>query len=766
MLRLPVFITILIAALILSPQISLSSETLKKIEIQGNERISDSTILIYLKLQEGEKYTQTEIDSSIKELFGTGFFTNITIFPKKSNPQILVVDVEENPLINKVYFEGNKRIKDKILSKEISSVKGITYSLYKVRNDIKKISKLYQRRGRYAAKIEPKIVKLEQNRVNLVYEIIEGTKAKIRNIVFVGNNAFSDRELKKVIFSKEDAWYRFFSSADVYDPDKIMFDKELLRRHYMQEGYADFKINSFAAEISPAMDSLMLTFMVQEGEKYSFGDVSIESKIDEIDASELEKLIEIQKGDTFDERMIEQTIDKITEELGKKGYVFVDVEQDIKKDFENKILNLKLIVNETNKVYINKINIKNNVRTLDKVIRREFRVDEGDAYNATKVRRSKQRINNLGYFSSVKFKNVKTGYKDKVDIDVDIQETSTGHVNFAVGYNTSVGAIGSIGLSENNLLGKGQQIELEVQRAKKSADISFGFTEPYFMDMDLSAGFDVFKATRDNKSESSYSSDVRGFGLRFGYELTEYLYHGFRYSLKNEKVTGVSKTASVFVKNQVGKRTVSSIGQTFTYDKLDNFIDPSKGYVLRFSQDFAGLGGEAKYIQHQISGSTYRPIYKKDFILGLTVRAGHIKGFGKKGMRINDRFFLGSEYIRGFENAGIGPRDKKTRDALGGTTYYSGTAEVMFPLGLPEELRIKGSVFTDFGTLLGIDGLTNQTGVDKSCIYNKSSIRASYGAGVLWKSPIGNIRLDYGVPFRKESFDKKENIRFSFGSAF
>ncbi len=728
-----------------------------KIDYDGNQRISDQTIFAYLRMNTGDTYDQKKVDESIKALFNTGFFSDVKIHLSGSH---LHVYVKENPMISKVYFDGNKRIEDADLNQEITMQPSSVFSVTKMQNDIKRIVTLYKKRGRYSVKVEPKIINLDQNRVNLIYEIDEGSQAKIKKINFDGNESFSDADLIEAIASREERWYRFFSSADVYDPDKLEFDREQIRRFYMNRGFADFKVTSATAELSPKRDAFLITFVVDEGSIYEFGEVTVQSNIKNIDVENLKKLLTIKSGKKFNKEEIDNSVDAVTNYLGNHGYPFVDVDPEVRNDKENHTTSVVFQVKESPKVYINKINIKNNTRTLDKVIRREFRISEGDPYNVSKIQRSKQRIENLAFFNKVEFKNKRTESPDKMDLDVEVEETSTGSLNFAAGYNTSFGPLGSISLTENNFLGKGQQVALGFMQAQKQSDYNFSFTEPYFMDKEFSAGFDIFLSQKNLRKQSAFSSKSKGFVIRGGYELTEHLSHGLRYSLKEEDIFDIAADASIYVKEQKGKNTVSAVGHTLTYDRLDSRIEPTDGYILKLSQDVAGLGGQTNYLMHEGVAAFYQPLYKKDLVLKLSGRAGNIKGFGGKKVKLNDRFMIGPEYIRGFDIAGIGPRDKKTRDSLGGNNYYTTTAELIFPIGLPDELGVKGAVFTDAGSLFGTDLK------EKSNIYDVHSVRASSGASLIWKSPFGTMSLHYAVPYKKEKFDDVRKFYFNFGTKF
>jgi outer membrane protein insertion porin family len=732
---------------------------IKHIRYEGNHRISKETIFAYLDVIQGDVATNEKIDSSIKHLFETGFFSDVRISQENDT---LVVNVVENPLINKIGFDGNKRIEDADLMREITMKANSVFSPYKLQADLNRITALYQKMGRYSAAIEPKIIQLDQNRINLVYEINEGREAVIRKINFAGNKLFSDSDLAEAIASKEYRFYRFFSSADVYDPDKLEYDKEMLRRFYMNKGYADFKVTAATAELSLNRDGFLITFVLHEGDEYNFGPFTIESQIKGFDADVLNNLVKIKEGNRFNRSIIDDSVDTITNYLGDHGYPFVEIEPKVTTDPAEKIAKVTFIIKESYRVYIRKINIKNNTRTLDKVIRREFRIAEGDPYNITKIQRSKQRIENLNYFSKLELKNKKTEEPDKMDIDVEVEETSTGSINFAGGYNTSTGVLGQVTLSENNFLGKGQQVQVGTTIAQKERSAMFSFTEPYFMDRELSAGFDIFANNRDFESISSFKSKTLGFALRAGYEISEHLSHGTRYSLKRETVSDVSKDASIYIKDQQGSHIVSLIGHTLAYDKLDSKINTTEGYLLKLEQDLAGIGGQARYFSSRAVVAGFYPLYKRDLIFKAVGRAGHITGYAGSKVKLNDRFYIGPDYIRGFDIAGIGPRAKDgNKEALGGDIYYTATTEIIFPLGLPNEVGLKASLFHDIGTVYGIDERLN-----KDNIYNTKTFRASVGASLIWKSPLGTISLNYGVPYRREKFDNVKRFHVDFGTNF
>lgn len=726
------------------------------VAIQGNQRIEAQTIQSYMVLPQTGELDALDIDASLKRLYSTGLFSDVQIVREGD---VITVKVKENPIINEVVFEGNKRIDDDELAKEVSLQPRAVYTRAKVQNDVGRLINVYQKNGRFSVMIEPKVIQLDQNRLNLVFEINEGAKSTIKKIIFVGNEAFSSRTLEKVVQTKEERWYRFFSDDDTYDQDRVAFDKESLRKHYISNGYADFKVNSAIAEITPDKQGFILTFSLTEGDKYHFGDITIDSSLKDVNPDVLREQAATITGETFNAELIEKSIELMTEKLSELGYAFVDVDTQFKRDADANTMGVTYAIQEGPKVYVEKINIHGNLRTLDRVVRREFRIAEGDPYNAAKIRRSEQRIRNLGFFERVEVDTDHGSAPDKAVIDVEVGEQSTGELNFGAGFSTTDGALANISIRERNLLGRGQDLRFNLQRATKGLEADISFTEPYFMGKDVAVGFDLFKITRDRESESSFDSDSTGITLRGGYSLTEHLRHSVRYSFRNDDISNIEPDASRFVKDQEGTNSTSLIGHTFMYDTRDSRFEPTHGYYLRYNQDLAGLGGDSRFFRNELRGAYFKPVFFEELILRLSGKLGHVVGYGSKEVRINERFFIGGSDIRGFKNAGIGPRDSTTNDALGGNLYYVGSAEVGFPLGLPEELGFKGAAFIDAGSLTSVDDSGSE-------VLDTGSIRAGAGVGLSWRSPLGPIRIDVASPFIKESHDREQQVRFNFGTRF
>ena len=729
--------------------------TISGIDVEGNQRVETRTILSYLGLIPGQSLSQEDIDSGLKNLFATGFFSDVKLIRSGNS---LIVRVEENPVVSEVSFEGNDRVETKDLEKEVEIKPRSIYSRDKVQSDVARILEIYRRSGRYTASVTPKIIKLDQNRINVAYEISEGIVARVTKISFLGNETFESSTLLDVIRTEETSWYKFLTDNDRYDPDRLQFDQELLRRFYTNEGYADFQIKSAHAELSPDKNEFIVTFVLEEGKPYIFGDVKIHSELEGGEAPDFKNIIITKSGKRYNAGEIQDTVDAITDELGNLGYAFVDIQPRLDKEQESQRANITYLIKPGPRVYVERIDISGNVRTMDEVVRREFRLSEGDPYNNAKLQRSEQRINNLGFFEKIEVKNEPGSAPDKTVVTVDVQEKSTGEVNIGAGYSTSDGILGDFGVRENNLLGRGQELRTRLTLAARRKQIELGFTEPYFLGRELSAGFDIYRTRLDFVRESSYNIDTSGINLRTGYSLQEKLRHAITYSLRNTDINDVQPLASRFIRGQIGKNLASSISHSITYDNRDNKFDPHKGYFFSGSQEFAGIGGDSRFLKHELRGSYYYPVAKK-WTASLLGSGGYVLGLSGRNVRINDRFFLGGDDLRGFRSAGVGPRDTTTDDALGGNIYYSATSELKFPLGLPEEMGVSGAAFADIGSLWDAD----DSGPE---VFDNNLLRASVGFGLMWASPFGPIRVDFAHALLKEDEDMTENIRFSFGTRF
>ncbi len=734
-----------------------SGDPIQEIRIEGNQRIEPETVRSYMQVNPGDPFDAQRIDQALKNLFATGLFADVNF---RRDGDALVVAVTENPIINKLAFEGNQRLDDEALQQEVQLRPRVVYTQARVQADVKRILDLYRRSGRFAATVEPKIIKLDQNRVNLVFEINEGEVTEVRRIDFVGNKVFSDGDLRDEIITQEYAFYRFLSTTDTYDPDRLTLDKEALRKFYLAEGYADFRVVSAVAELSPDQEAFFITITVEEGERYTFGTIDIKTTLKDLDPESLRGELSTDEGDWYNADLVDESVQAISNQVGSLGYAFVDVRPRIDRDAENKILNLTYDIQEGPKVYVERIDISGNVRTQDKVIRREFRIAEGDAFSTAKLRRTEQRLKNLGFFESVDIQAVPSDSPDKTVIKVKVAEKSTGELTFGAGFSTVDGPLGNVGLRERNLLGKGYDLRAQLNISGRRSTIDVSFTDPYFLDKELSAGFDVFHR-RFDREESSFKEQNTGLGLRMGYDLAEYTRHTVGYQISYDKVNGVDDdddSVSDVIKSEEGSEVRSIISHDILYDRRDSRLDQREGYYVSLGQDFSGLGGTVTYLRNTLGGGYfYSP--NKDVTLGATGEVGYMFGIGDD-VRVTDAFFLGGQNLRGFSTGGIGPRDSDTNDALGGKFRFEGTVQASFPLGLPEEYAIRGRVFSDFGTLTGTDF------EDEIDLNDDASLRMSLGVGLTWVSPFGPLAVDLAYPILKESYDKDELFRFSVGTTF
>jgi outer membrane protein insertion porin family len=753
-----------------------SAGTIGNVRIEGIQRIEPETVRSYLLLQAGDPWDPERVDRSLKALFATGLFADVKL-TREGNT--LVVRVVENPIINRIAFEGNSKLADKDLNAEIQLRPRVVYTRTRVQNDVRRILELYRRRGRFAATVEPKIIQLSENRVDLVFEINEGESTGVRSINFVGNRVFSDSTLRGSVETKESRWYRFLSTADTYDPDRLTYDRELLRKFYLTEGYADFRVISAVAELTPDRDGFVITFTIDEGERYRFGKVDVNIGLKDLPREAVLPLLTVQSGEWYDAQELEHSISVITDALGNRGYAFVEVKPQVTRNREDHTVDLTFDVHEGPQVYVERIDIVGNVRTLDRVIRREFRLVEGDAFNTNKMTRSKDRIKNLGFFKKVEVNNSAGSAPDRTVITVEVEEQSTGELSLGLGFSTSDGPLADVSIRERNFLGRGQDLRIGTVVSFRSQQVDLSFTEPYFLDKNIAAGIDIFEVKTSPTANfftgvtPVYQQFSYGGALRTGYQITDSLRQTWKYTGRSDDITNIQSNASLFIQLQSGTHLTSAIGQVLLYDKRDNRLEPTSGYYASVGNDFAGVGFGVQYIRNKLDMGYYYSIFP-EWVLSFTAEGGDVFGWGGQKVLLQDRFFVGGDNLRGFAPAGIGPRDAVSGDALGGNKYYVGSLALGVPLGLPKELGLSGRVFTDFGTLWGNDqknlvltpAQLQATGGVQPHIQDSAAIRASAGIGISWKSPVGPIRVDLALPIKKESFDKTQLFHVSFGTRF
>ncbi len=722
-----------------------------QIVIQGNKRLENELILRSSEIEQ----TGTDDKSlslAIKKLYKTGYFEDVKIFKNKN---IVYINVKENPIIDQISIEGNKEITDDMILEEISTRSRNVFSTDQIKLDSEKILTLYKRQGFFSTFVEPKIIRVDENRVNLVFEVFEGKEATIKKVNFVNNKIFSDSTLKDVISSSEYRWYEFWGSNDRFDKDRINYDKDLLKKYYFDNGYIDFEIISVNSSLVDNRRDFIVNFTVFEGKRYKITKIKYNSSIRNLKESKIEELVDLEVGDWFSSLEIDNSIKKITDRTSQMGYAFVNVSPRIKKFGDNKV-ELTFEIEEGTKIFIDRINITGNVKTNDSVIRRELQFVEGDAYNLSKIKESERRVKGTGLFDNIEIKLDEMVGTNKTKVDVDVSERSTGQFTVGAGFSSLDGALGSIGIKESNLFGEAKELGLNLALSTRKSEIDLKYTDPYFLNKDLAAGIDIFNVRRNQKTYSGYKHNIIGFKLRSGYEIIDNLRHFSSYTLKRDKIHDIDNDTSIYIQAQEGKRVTSVIGQALQFDKLNDRINPTDGYRLRLDVDYFGLGGDSEHLLTELKIANFYRI-ADGFVLANFLEGGYIASI--KEVKINDRFNLTGDQLRGFKNLGIGPRDSSTSDALGGEIYYVNRNELTFPLGLPDDLGLGGIIFADVGSIY------NQSS-SESNIHDESSLRASAGIGLSWLSPFGPVKFYLSKAILKENYDKNEIFRFSFGTTY
>jgi outer membrane protein insertion porin family len=784
------------------------AQTARSIAVEGNRRVEADTIRSYFKPGPNGQLDALRIDEGLKALIATGLFQDVRI----SHPGgRMVVTVIESPVINRVAFEGNKKAKDEQLSTEVQSKPRGTLSRSTVQADVQRIVEIYQRSGRFDVHVEPKIIELPNNRVDLVFEIKEGDKTGVVSLNFVGNNAYASYRLKEVIKTTASNWLSFMQTTDIYDPDRIEADRDLLRRFYLKNGYADVRIVSAVGEYDPARKGFVVTFTIDEGSQYRVGTIDVVSNVRAIDAESLRSKLKLSAGGVYNADMVEKTVEGMTVEAAKRGYAFAAVRPRGDRNFETKTINLAFVVEEGPRVYIERVNIRGNTRTRDYVIRREFDIGEGDAYNRALIDRAERRLNNLNYFKKVKISNEPGSAPDRVVVNVDVEEKSTGSLSVAGGFSTTDGWMAEVSVAESNLLGRGQFARAAVQYGQRSRGIDLSFAEPYFLGYRVGAGVDLFYKETLAANYVSYTTKTMGMNLRLGFTLSEEISLQPRYSIYRQQISlpdslnnciststnmfggatpplgytfhtpgAVTPTdecradgeASLASRKELAQGAVltSLVGYTLAYNTLDNNKAPTSGIRAELRQDFAGVGGNVNFIRTAVDVRNYYEVFS-DVIGVLRLQGGHIASWGGKDLRMLDHFQMGFNLVRGFATAGIGPRDLtvgSSNDPLGGSLYWGASAEAQTPLYfLPKEVGIKLATYIDAGSLWNYKGPTEWavTG-ERLTVADSLAVRSSVGVGLLWDSPLGPIRFDLAYPLTKQSYDRTQVFRFSGGTSF
>ena len=834
------FLTSSIATVAVAQQ--LETDPIRSVIVTGNERIESRTVESYLLLEPGQPFDPVRVDLSLKTLFATGLFADVVISRDEDD---LLVQVVENPIINQVLFEGNRAVDDDKLREEIQASPRGVFTAARVQADVQRILEVYRRSGRFSVNVVPQYKPLDFNRVDLIFEISEGPVTGVRSINFIGNEEYSDRRLRSEIVTRQSRFWRFFSSNDNYDPDRLEYDRELLRQFYSNKGYADFRVVSAVAELTPDQEDFYVTFTIDEGEIYEFGEIKVETALDKLDGDVLRSVVPIREGELFKGDMIEDSVDSLTFAAGIAGYAFVDIRPRVDRDPVTRKVNITFAIDEGPRVYIERINIVGNSRTLDRVVRRELRISEGDAFNRVLLDQSRNRVRALGFFKDVEITETAGSLADRTVVDVKVEEQPTGEVSFAAGFSSVDSFLLDLNLTERNYRGRGQFVRGRIQTSSRQQNIDLRFSEPRFLDRNLVAGVDVFSTLTDFLDIADYETQTLGASGRLGFPLTERTSLSLRYTLRQDDVQvrdrdviidengNLVRTFNSFgfsvpvaaipeniptddAGNPIGaivdqcaienlnrsslcrqERTdlASILGYNFNWDRKNDPIRPTRGFELGFSQEVAGLGGDVFYLRTEGQGTIYRGIWR-EFVASLRLSGGFVTGFNGDDLRINNRFFKGGNSFRGFDVAGIGPRDIFTdvdnegnvtdirrannQSALGGKLYGIGTLELSVPNFLPEEYGIKTSLFTEFGTvgLLDdedktptqttdlVDSEGNVIGQRILSTEDEASLRASAGISIFWDSPFGPIRFDFSQILSKEDYDRTETFRFSTSTQF
>ncbi|MBR0700538.1 outer membrane protein assembly factor BamA [Bradyrhizobium diazoefficiens] len=804
------------------------AQTVQSISVEGNRRVEVETIRSYFKPGPGGRLDQAAIDDGLKALIETGLFQDVRI-NRGAGGQI-IVSVVENPVIGRVAFEGNKKIKDEQLTTEVQSKARGTFSRAMVQSDTLRIAEIYRRSGRYDVRVTPEIIEQPNNRVDLIFTVEEGAKTGVKSIEFVGNSAFSSYRLRDVIKTRESNLLSFLASGDIYDPDRVEADRDLIRRFYLKNGYADVQVVAALTEYDPEKKGFNVTFKIEEGAQYRVGAVDFRSSIPNFDPTSMRGYSRVHAGSLYNVESVEKSVEEMQIEASRRGYAFAVVRPGGDRNFEAHTVSVVFNIDEGPRTYIERINLRGNTRTRDYVIRREFDISEGDAYNRALVDRAERRLKNLDYFKSVKITTEPGSSSDRVVLIVDMEEKSTGDFSISGGYSTTDGALAEVSISERNLLGRGLFAKASVTYGQYARGYSLSFVEPYLLDYRVALGLDLYQREQKSNSYISYGTKTLGFSPRLGFSLREDLSLQLRYSIYRQEITlpyylancnnnigtsafnpspafaavnGIDLSgtnglgcysdgeASLPVRKELanGKTLTSALGYTLTYNTLDNNKNPTDGLLVDFRQDFAGVGGDVSYLKSVVDAKYYTPLVSD--IVGLVrVQSGMLNKIGSD-LRMLDHFQMGSNLVRGFAPNGIGPRDLNpygTQDALGGTKYWGASLELQMPFWfLPKEVGLKGAVYADAGGLYDYKGPTSwtttnevnapgcipstinpsSTGTCTGLVYDDSKVvRSSVGVGLIWQSPFGPLRFDYAVPLSKGKYDRVQEFRFGGGTTF
>ena len=721
------------------------------IDIQGIQRIDTETVISYSNVELGDIYTEELGNKILKDLFDTNLFSNIEVIFDENRLQI---NVKENPTINLVKFSGNSKVKDEDLLIEISLKERSVYSRSKVKKDTERMLSLYQRSGRLSTEIIPKVELLDNNRINLTYEITESDIAEVSKIIILGNEVFTSSKIKSIMKTKEKTLLRFLSSADRYDPDKLEYDKQLVTDYYNSNGYPDFRFVSAIAQLSINKNDFEIILSVNEGDKYDFGEIEVNNKLDKINSDSIYNQISFKTGDLYNVSKIKDSVKQIKNFAELSGYTFIEINPSLSTNNEKKLVNVNFEINEGPRVYINEIEIAGNTRTVDKVIRREFSLAEGDAYNKFAINYSKDSIRALNFFSEVDIKEIKTEYPDKLDLEIVVEEKNTGEASFGAGYSSATSTSLNVGLKETNFLGNGQKVNFTSSFSNTRNTYDISFTEPYFNNKQLALTGSLYSNLSD-PSSVNYETEEIGLGFRIQFPLSASTYLSTRYSLFTSQVKADSN-ATLYERLLAGTDTISKIGYTLKYDMRNSRYKPSRGFLFEIDQDIAGLGGTSYYLKNRIDYNIYKKL--SDRLIGaFKFQAGSLNGYNSEYAPLSSNFKLGGKRLRGFKSGKVGPRTGNSY--TGGQYYYLTSFETNIDFNL-DAFDITSTLFFDIGSVWGLENPAY------SNIKDDHEMRSSIGVNFNWDSAIGPINVIYATILEDENTDTTDNLYFDIGYNF
>ena len=721
------------------------------IKVTGNRRVAEGTVLSYLPVQIGDVVSQGGLSQSLERLYATNLFKDIKL---DIDGSVLTVTIVENPIINRVNIEGNDVITDERLLEVIDVQPRRVYNRQVALDAAAKLLDVYRAGGRFAAVVEPKIIELDENRVDLVFEVDEGPLIKINSIVFSGNQNFSDRALSQAIVSREKRWWAFLTPNDKYDEGRLDYDVRLLRQYYLSRGYADINVSRARGGLLPDRSGFAITFLIDEGVRYKVNNINMTSEIENIDLDSLKSLMAFGNDNWYDVRRLEQGLLDISNQLGAFGYAFVDVTPEIKTDPATGMLDIAVNIGQSRRNFVERIEFVDNTRTLDSVIRREFELVEGDAFNQLKLDRSVRNVRNLGYFSKVDVQNIRGSSADQTITRVTVEEQSTGDFSIGVGYSSLDKTSLTLGINERNFLGTGRRASASISKSDTQTDFVFGLTQPYLFGRDLTGSIDVFKT---KSSANNTSTNRTGFDLGARFNAANDVYHRVTYGISTSKITNTS-TSATSVTGENGKSLLkSAVSYTIGKDTRDNRFDPTEGFFTEISETLSGVGGDVNFLRSNFRGGYYKPYLFKSLVFGVKGRLGHISGLGDDVTQ-SERFFLGGRDVRGFDSNGIGPRDTGSGGAVGGNNIYSGTVEIVSNLGVTKDAGLRWTVFSDFGSVWATDFPSGVTKPDEQ------AMRSSLGFGILWNTVIGPLSFYWAKPLAEQSHDNTKTFQFSIGT--